>query len=96
MIRRGWNLSPYQAFGALYSRGLIKRNVWAGERAGQNKRGVGGGENKAMSKREIGTSPALGRRIAQLRARMQDAEISEHEMKTFHKVAAIMGPGDGS
>ncbi|PBB28394.1 hypothetical protein CK228_14815 [Mesorhizobium sp. WSM4312] len=49
-----------------------------------------------MSKREIGTSPALGRRIAQLRARMQDAEISDHEMKTFHKVAAIMGAGDGS
>ncbi|AGB47049.1 hypothetical protein LB516_04875 [Mesorhizobium sp. CO1-1-7] len=49
-----------------------------------------------MSKREIGTSPALGRRIADLRARMQDAEISGHEMKTFHKVAAIMGSGDGS
>ncbi|MER8371843.1 hypothetical protein [Mesorhizobium sp. M1409] len=49
-----------------------------------------------MSKREIGTSPSLGRRIAELRARMQDAEISDHEMKTFHKVAAIMGPGDGS
>ena len=27
---------------------------------------------------------------------MQDAEISDHEMKTFHKVAAIMGAGDGS
>ena len=63
---------------------------------GAKQKRVGGGENKAMSKREIGTSPALGRRIAQLRARMQDAEISEHEMKTFHKVAAIMGPGDGS
>ncbi|MFB9985170.1 hypothetical protein ACFSQQ_08770 [Mesorhizobium kowhaii] len=49
-----------------------------------------------MSKREIGTSPALGRRIAELKARMQDAEISDHEMKTFHKVAAIMGAGDGS
>ncbi|RUW55089.1 MULTISPECIES: hypothetical protein [unclassified Mesorhizobium] len=49
-----------------------------------------------MSKREIGTSPALVRRIAELRARMQDAEISGHEMKTFHKVAAIMGAGDGS
>ncbi|QKC91173.1 hypothetical protein EB230_24285 [Mesorhizobium sp. NZP2234] len=49
-----------------------------------------------MSKREIGTSPALGRRIAELRARMRDAEISDYEMKTFHKVAAIMGAGDGS
>ncbi|ESY66587.1 hypothetical protein NKH57_10230 [Mesorhizobium sp. M1050] len=49
-----------------------------------------------MSKREIGTSPSLGRRIAELKARMRDAEISDHEMKTFHKVAAIMGPGDGS
>ncbi|KAA3448351.1 hypothetical protein C7I87_22585 [Mesorhizobium sp. SARCC-RB16n] len=49
-----------------------------------------------MSKREIGTSPALVRRIAELRARMQDAEISGYEMKTFHKVAAIMGSGDGS
>jgi len=27
---------------------------------------------------------------------MQDAEISGHEMQTFHKVAAIMGSGDGS
>jgi hypothetical protein len=27
---------------------------------------------------------------------MQDAEISDYEMKTFHKVAAIMGAGDGS
>ncbi|TPL90432.1 hypothetical protein [Mesorhizobium sp. B2-3-12] len=49
-----------------------------------------------MSKREIGTSPALGRRIAELRERMQNAEISGHEMKTFHKVATIMGAGDGS
>jgi hypothetical protein len=49
-----------------------------------------------MSKREIGTSPTLGRRIADLKARMLDAEISSHEMRTFHKVAAIMGAGDGS
>ncbi|OBQ58464.1 hypothetical protein [Mesorhizobium erdmanii] len=49
-----------------------------------------------MSKREIGTSPALVRRIAELKARMQDAEISDHEMETFHKVAAIMGAGDGA
>jgi len=55
-----------------------------------------GEEKQAMSKREIGTSPALVRRIAELKARMHDAEISDHEMRTFHKVAAIMGAGDGS
>ncbi|RWA65434.1 hypothetical protein [Mesorhizobium sp.] len=49
-----------------------------------------------MSKREIGTSPSLGMRVADLKARMQDARITEHEMKTFQKVAAIMGGGDGS
>ena len=49
-----------------------------------------------MSKREIGTSPALGRRIAELKARMQDASITEYEMKTFQKVASIMGGGEGS
>ncbi|WP_137933750.1 hypothetical protein [Mesorhizobium comanense] len=47
-----------------------------------------------MSKREIGTSPALGRRIAELKARMQDASITEYEMKTFQKVASIIG-GEG-
>lgn len=57
---------------------------------------VGGGENEAMSKREIGTSPALVRRIAELKARMQDASITEYEMKTFQKVASIMGGGEGS
>ncbi|MDX8433615.1 MULTISPECIES: hypothetical protein [Mesorhizobium] len=49
-----------------------------------------------MSKREIGTSPALGMRVADLRARMRSASITEHEMKTFQKVAAIMGGADGS
>jgi len=49
-----------------------------------------------MSKREIGTSPALGMRVADLRARMRDARITEHEMRTFQKVAAIMGDGEGS
>ncbi|RUX75645.1 hypothetical protein EN925_18140 [Mesorhizobium sp. M7A.F.Ca.US.006.04.2.1] len=47
-----------------------------------------------MSKREIGISSALDRRIADLRARMQDARITEYEMKTFQKVASTMG-GDG-
>ena len=49
-----------------------------------------------MSNREIGMSSALDRRIADLRARMQDARITEYEMKTFQKVASIMGGGEGS
>ncbi|TPJ21726.1 MULTISPECIES: hypothetical protein [unclassified Mesorhizobium] len=49
-----------------------------------------------MSKREIGTSRSLGMRVAHLKARMQDARITEHEMKAFQKVAAIMGGGEGS
>lgn len=49
-----------------------------------------------MSNREIGTSRSLGIRVADLRARMQDARITEHEIKTFQKVAAIMGGSDGS
>jgi len=49
-----------------------------------------------MSRREIGTSPALVMRVADLKARMRDASITEHEMRTFHKVAAIMGGADGS
>ncbi|MCF6124984.1 hypothetical protein EN904_33255 [Mesorhizobium sp. M7A.F.Ca.CA.001.07.2.1] len=47
-----------------------------------------------MSKREIGISSALDRRIADLKAKMQDARITEYEMKTFQKVASAMG-GDG-
>jgi len=49
-----------------------------------------------MSKREIGTSASLGRRIADLKARMRNARITEYEMQTFQKVAAIMGGGEGS
>lgn len=49
-----------------------------------------------MSKREIGTSRSLGMRVADLRTRMRDARITEHEMKAFQKVAAIMGGGEGS
>ena len=49
-----------------------------------------------MSKREIGISSALDRRIADLKARMQDARITEYEMKTFQKVASIMGGGEGA
>ena len=49
-----------------------------------------------MSNREIGISSALDRRIADLKARMQDARITEYELKTFQKVASIMGGGEGS
>jgi hypothetical protein len=49
-----------------------------------------------MSNREIGISSALDRRIADLKARMQDARITEFEMKTFQKVASIMGGGECS
>ena len=51
-----------------------------------------------MSKREIGTSRSLGIRVADLRARdvTDDGGITEHEIKTFQKVAAIMGGGEGS
>ncbi|MBZ9849250.1 hypothetical protein LB565_14790 [Mesorhizobium sp. CA14] len=49
-----------------------------------------------MSKREIGTSRSLGLRVADLKARIRDARITEHEMKAFQKVAAIMGGGEGS
>ncbi|RWB65732.1 hypothetical protein [Mesorhizobium sp.] len=48
-----------------------------------------------MSNIEIGTSPALGMRVADLRAKMRDARITEHEIKTFQKVAAVMGRGEG-
>ena len=49
-----------------------------------------------MSRREIGRSASLGRRVADLKARMRDASITEHEMQTFQKVAAIMGCAEGS
>ncbi|MFC3322448.1 hypothetical protein [Mesorhizobium cantuariense] len=49
-----------------------------------------------MSNREIGMSAALDRRIADLKVRMQAARITEYEMKTFQKVASVMGGGEGS
>ena len=49
-----------------------------------------------MSNREIGTSQTLGLRIADLKARMRSAQITEHEIKIFQKVAAVMGGGEGS
>ncbi|MFC3324477.1 hypothetical protein [Mesorhizobium cantuariense] len=39
---------------------------------------------------EAVTSPALGLRVADLQARMREARITDAEMKTFQKVAAIM------
>ncbi|AZO47885.1 MAG: hypothetical protein EOS58_18130 [Mesorhizobium sp.] len=48
-----------------------------------------------MLDREIGQSHALGLRVAALRARMREARITEHEMKTFRKVAAVMEDGQG-
>jgi hypothetical protein len=53
-------------------------------------------ERVAMSKREVGTSEALDRRVADLKAKMRNAQITGHEMKTFQKVAAIMGDEGGS
>lgn len=49
-----------------------------------------------MSKREIGASASLGRRVADLKARMRNARITEYEMQAFQKVAAIMGGSEGS
>jgi hypothetical protein len=48
-----------------------------------------------MSNRKTGRSQALGMRVADLKARMQDARITESEMKTFQKVAAIMEDRQG-
>ncbi|RUW63349.1 hypothetical protein [Mesorhizobium sp. M7A.F.Ca.US.008.03.1.1] len=36
------------------------------------------------------TSTALGVRLADLQARMHDARVTDADMKTFQKVAAIM------
>ncbi|TIT19773.1 MAG: hypothetical protein E5W70_24090 [Mesorhizobium sp.] len=49
-----------------------------------------------MSNRKIGISHSLGQRVADLKSRMQTAQITEHEIKTFQKVAAIMGGAEGS
>ncbi|OWK22009.1 hypothetical protein D3227_33870 [Mesorhizobium waimense] len=48
-----------------------------------------------MSNREIGHSHTLGRRVAALRARMEEARVTEHEMKTFLKVVAAMEERQG-
>ena len=49
-----------------------------------------------MSNREIATSHTLGLRIADLKARLRSADITQHEMRTFQKVAAIMGGSEGA
>ncbi|RWC32835.1 hypothetical protein [Mesorhizobium sp.] len=48
-----------------------------------------------MSNRETTRSHALGMRVAEIKARMQEARITEGEMKTFQKVAAIMEDDEG-
>ncbi|MGX5845312.1 hypothetical protein ACWGTI_32345 [Mesorhizobium sp. ArgA1] len=40
-------------------------------------------------------SPVLDTRLASLRARMSDARVTEADIKTFQKVATIMGGASG-
>jgi hypothetical protein len=44
---------------------------------------------------DVEISPALDTRLASLRARMRDARITEADIKTFQKVATIMGGESG-
>ncbi|ANT49100.1 hypothetical protein [Mesorhizobium amorphae] len=48
-----------------------------------------------MSNCEIGRSPDLELRVTDLKERMRGAEITDDEMKTFQRVAAIMDDGQG-
>ena len=48
-----------------------------------------------MSNNEAARSCALGTRVADLKARMQEARITVCELKVFQKVAAIMADGQG-
>ncbi|WP_032935322.1 hypothetical protein [Mesorhizobium sp. WSM3626] len=48
-----------------------------------------------MSNRDNARSDALQLRVADLRSRMRDARITEGEIKTFQKVAAVMEDGQG-
>lgn len=48
-----------------------------------------------MSNRKTEKSDALGMRVADLKAKMHEARITEGEMKTFQKVVAIMEDRDG-
>ncbi|MER8750733.1 hypothetical protein NKH57_15840 [Mesorhizobium sp. M1050] len=45
--------------------------------------------------RETEISQALGVRVADLKAKMQEARITKGEMKTFQKVAAMMEDREG-
>lgn len=45
--------------------------------------------------RETEISQALGARVADLKAKMQEARITKGEMKTFQKVAAMMEDREG-
>ena len=44
---------------------------------------------------DVEISPALDTRLASLRARMRDARITEADIRTFQKVATIMGGESG-
>ena len=48
-----------------------------------------------MSYRETEKSRSLGTRVADLKARMREAQINEDEMKTFQKVAAFLEDSQG-
>jgi hypothetical protein len=85
---------PFGTFPRAARFGACIRTVSYKKRIGGRQTRVG--RSVAMSRREIGMSPALDRRIADLMARIHDARITEYEMKTFQKVASIMGGGEGS
>ncbi|TPM37609.1 hypothetical protein FJ967_16010 [Mesorhizobium sp. B2-3-4] len=48
-----------------------------------------------MSNRDDAVSHALRLRVAHLRSRMREARITDGEIKTFQKVAAVMEDGQG-
>ncbi|TPI29113.1 hypothetical protein FJ970_25935 [Mesorhizobium sp. B2-1-8] len=48
-----------------------------------------------ISNRDNARSDALQLRVADLRSRMRDARITEGEIQTFQKVAAVMEDGQG-
>ena len=48
-----------------------------------------------VSNHEIGASQALRMRVTGLKERMRGARITDNEMKTFRKVAAVMEDGKG-
>jgi len=52
--------------------------------------------NVTMPNSEAARSDVLGKRVADLKTRMQQARITMSEMKTFQRVAAMMEDGRGS